>query len=162
MRSKGREMNEKSRFGLWISVLNRAAYKYYNKVLTPYGIGPRVQAYLISLLPGETVTQQDLADRLYVNKANVARAMKQLESRGYVRRVQSHADRRKVQVTLTDRGEQVRNIVEEKMKQWVDELRSHISPLEWEQMVSTIEKIARSAEACAEACDCNNLEMEKV
>jgi DNA-binding MarR family transcriptional regulator len=146
-------MNESSQFGFWISVLNRAAYKYYRKVLKPYSVGPGEQAYLVSLQPEEVVTQATLAGRLYVDKANVARALRDLERAGYVQRKRSDDDRREVLVRLTPLGTRVRSEVEEKMRQWVEALRSQVPQDRWEEMASTIETIARYAEEYADSVD---------
>jgi DNA-binding MarR family transcriptional regulator len=139
-------VNNENRFGLWISVLNNAAYKYYNKVLKPYSIGPGGQAYLVALQPGESITQDTLSKRLYRDKANVARALKLLEDTGYVRREQSTIDRREQLVRLTPLGIQVRYEVENKMREWVEALHSQVPQDQWDTMVSVIERIARFAE----------------
>lgn len=126
-------------------MLNRAAHVYFSKKLTPLGLGPGQQAYLLVVLPGEKVSQDEIARRLVMDKANVARALASLERLGYVHRRPAQADRRVRLVTLTEEGAAARETVEGHMRAWVGELRKAVAPGQWEQLVSTIEAVARRA-----------------
>ena len=141
-----------SRFGAWVSLLNRAAQVYFTKVLAPYSIGPGQQAYLLAVQPGESLSQLEIAERLSMDKANVARGVQALVKAGYFQRLRPEDDRRRWSVSLTTQGREVREEIEAHMKAWVSGIRKDIPPDEWPAFVSTLSRIAtRAMEHAAEA-----------
>ncbi len=136
-------MNEHS-FGKHISLINRAAQGYFTNRLKAYHIGPGQQAYLLTLLPHESIMQEELARRLHVDKANVTRAIKGLVEQGYVRREQSEVDKRALLITLTDKGVQVRTEVEAIASEWIETVRSPLTDEQWRSMDTYLEKIANT------------------
>jgi MarR family transcriptional regulator, organic hydroperoxide resistance regulator len=140
-------------FGLWISVLNRAASIYFSKALKPYGLGPSQQAYLLAIGPGERIRQDELARRLMVDKANAARAVGRLLELGYLERECCPADRREKLINLTPSGRSVRDRAEEISSTWIEELESAVPPREWTALCRGIGKMARKGMDFAEAYD---------
>lgn len=136
-------MNEHS-FGKHISLINRFAQGYFASRLKAYHIGPGQQAYLLTILPHESIMQDELARRLHVDKANVTRAIKGLVEQGYVTREQSDIDKRALLITLTEKGEQVRAEVEAIACSWIEKVRSSLSDEEWETMEGYLERMANS------------------
>ena len=132
-------------FGLWVSVLYRSAHVYFSKILKPYSLGPGQQAYLLAIYPGEIITQETLARRLLVDKANVARAVGALAGLGYVERVLSEADARERLVRLTEDGRKVRNEVESYASAWVNELKQAAGDDTWQVFEKELEHIAKHA-----------------
>lgn len=142
MKPMPERFEDRKRFGLWISVLNRAASIYFSKALKPFGLGPSQQAYLLALSPGEKIRQAELARRLMVDKANAARAVGRLMDLGYLDREFCSGDRREKLVSLTPAGRSVRERAAELSSTWMGELRSSVTPEEWEVMGRGIEKMA--------------------
>ncbi len=136
-------MNENS-FGKHISLINRAAQSYFASRLKPYNIGPGQQAYLLTLLPDESIMQDELARRLQVDKANVTRAIKGLVEQGYVTRERSEVDKRALLITLTKKGEQVRTEVEAIAFAWIQKIRSPLTDEEWNTMEGYLERMANT------------------
>lgn len=134
-----------SRFGAWISILNRAAHIYFARHLAPYSIGPGQQAYLLVIRPGEAVSQFTIAERLSMDKANVARAVHSLERAGYIERSRPPDDKRRWEVRLTERGVRVRTEVERHMSDWVGGIRTGVPEGEWQRFVGTLSTIASRA-----------------
>jgi DNA-binding MarR family transcriptional regulator len=134
-----------ARFGAWVSMLNRAAHVYYTKVLRPFSLGPGQQAYLLVVGPDETLSQDEIAARLRVDKANVTRAVQGLCEAGYLERVRAATDRRRWSVSLTAQGRRVREAVETWMQQWVTAIRGEIPEERWAEFVETLEQIALRA-----------------
>jgi DNA-binding MarR family transcriptional regulator len=88
--------------------------------------GLEPQQYLILLairgMPGgEEPTIRSLAERLALKHQSTVELIDRLESHGYVRRIRSRDDRRRVFVSLLPRGEQ---LLEEVAQQRISELRS--------------------------------------
>ncbi|HKL58140.1 MAG TPA: MarR family transcriptional regulator [Sphaerochaeta sp.] len=136
-------MNDNS-FGKHISLINRAAQGYFSSNLKAYHIGPGQQAYLLTLLPHESIMQEELARRLQVDKANVTRAIKGLVGQGYVRRERSEEDKRALLITLTEKGMQVRSEVEIIASSWIQKVRSPLSDEEWKAMEGYLQRMANS------------------
>ncbi|MFP4563250.1 MAG: MarR family winged helix-turn-helix transcriptional regulator [Spirochaetia bacterium] len=141
---------DRAGFGLWISVLNRAATIYFSKALKPYGLGPSQQAYLLSISPGEKIRQDELARRLRVDKANAARAVAKLLKLGYLERECCFEDRREKLVSLTPAGRAVRDSAAEISSGWIEELKSSVTSKEWGVLIRGIEKMARKGMNFAE------------
>jgi len=136
--------NKENRFGLNISILNRAAQVFFYHRLKDYDIGPGQQAYLLSLFPGETIVQDELAKRLKVDKANVTRALQGLEKNGYIKRVRTTLDKRSWAVTLTETGSRVRLEIEAISKEWIDTLKKPLTDAEWLHLEDLLQAIAES------------------
>jgi DNA-binding MarR family transcriptional regulator len=88
--------------------------------------GLEPQQYLILLairgMPeGEEPTIRSLAERLALKHQSTVELIDRLESHGYVRRIRSRDDRRRVFVSLLPRGEQ---LLEEVAQQRISELRA--------------------------------------
>jgi len=144
MTSRNRKAST-GRFGLSISILNRAAHRYFQCALEPYGLGPGQQAYLMAILPGELIVQDELAGRLKVDKANVTRAVRGLQELGYIDRIQDGADRRCRLVSLTDRGAEVRLEVESSSARWLKLLSEGVEEAHWALLEDLLDVVVRNA-----------------
>ncbi len=60
---------------------------------------------LMELSNGQSLSQNELSTRLSLEKSTVSRLVKILERRGWLQRSRSEADRRVMQLTLTDAGQ---------------------------------------------------------
>jgi len=136
--------NQESRFGLYISIINRAAQGYFYHKLKSFDIGPGQQAYLLTLFPGETIVQDELSQRLKVDKANVTRALKGLEKSGYISRVRSQKDKRAWEITLTQQGLKVREEIESISREWIQLLKKPLSEDDWNHLEKSLQDIAES------------------
>lgn len=58
------------------------------------------------MLAGGSLTPSELADRAWVSSARIANILRALETKGWVEREHSKTDRRRVHVTVTDKGRQ--------------------------------------------------------
>lgn len=139
------DLPPESQFGEAISILNRAAHIYLTRELAPYALGPGQQAYLLTLSSGEAVSQDEIAHRHRVDKANAARAVQTLERLGYVRRVRAPDDRRRWDVSLTPEGAAVKADVQRILGGWVGALAEAVPLQEWETTVRSLAKIAEAA-----------------
>ena len=72
-------------------------------------ITPRDYTYLSNIFYHENISQQELAQLLYVSEANVAQIIKRLEKSGYVKREVLKDCNGKKSLSLTDKGEFIFN-----------------------------------------------------
>ena len=72
-----------------------------------------VQALLIFNIGASQLTAGELRKRGYYLGSNVSYNLKKLVEAGYIRHERSQVDRRSVQISLTDRGREIAEIVDE-------------------------------------------------
>ena len=58
------------------------------------------------MLAGGSLTPSELADKAWVSSARIANILRALEAKGWVEREHSKTDRRRVHVTVTEKGRQ--------------------------------------------------------
>ncbi|GED57111.1 MarR family transcriptional regulator [Brevibacillus formosus] len=77
---------------------------YYQKVCNPYNITIDQWMIFVVLWEEEGLTQNELAERTYKDKTNIARMLFLLEERGFIHRETDKKDRRSLRVYLTEKG----------------------------------------------------------
>ncbi|MET4781057.1 MarR family transcriptional regulator [Glaciihabitans sp. UYNi722] len=75
-----------------------------DRALAPIGINSRELAVLIAIAGGEPTSQQQLAERLGVDRTTMVALLDMLEGKGIVSRHPHSDDRRRNIVELTDKG----------------------------------------------------------
>lgn len=78
-----------------------------SKRLSNLGIGPYFPVIVIIDKTNSTLTQQEIADILHLDKTNVLRIIDNLSGKGYLKRTQKAGDRRAYIIKLTDKGKKV-------------------------------------------------------
>ncbi|MDA3823073.1 MAG: MarR family transcriptional regulator [Bacteroidales bacterium] len=132
--------------GLYVSIINRAASSYFTKALAPFHIGPGMQAYLLVIGDEEVMSQEAITKRLTVDKANVTRAMKSLEQLSLIKREVDPTDKRKILISLTNKGIEVKKEITIISKKWIDILKSPLNDNEWASFNSSLKKIIDNLE----------------
>ena len=79
-----------------------------------------------SCAPSCALTPSELADRAWVSSARIANILRALEAKGWVEREHSKTDRRRVHVTVTDKGFQV---IEIKRREFEDRTAAFLEQL---------------------------------
>ena len=69
------------RIGRYIAILHRAAQKYINRRMQPFGFTSSDHMFLIHISKNEGINQRRLARILSIDEAAVTRAIKKLEKR---------------------------------------------------------------------------------
>ncbi|MGG4492975.1 MarR family winged helix-turn-helix transcriptional regulator [Brevibacillus reuszeri] len=77
---------------------------YYQKVVKPYNITIDQWMVLVVLWEEEGLSQNELAERTYKDKTNIARMLFTMEEKGLIHRVTDPNDRRSLHVYLTEKG----------------------------------------------------------
>ncbi len=91
-------------FGKWLSVIHRNLCAFMDSAFpdSDIGHGPRRFLVEIALNPGHT--QEEISERLLMDKTTTARAVKQLEELGYITRGRDEVDRRRNHLNPTAKG----------------------------------------------------------
>jgi len=98
--------------------ISRFGRVYREDNLEPMGLSARHGLYLreIGLEPG--ISQEQLAQRLRVNKSNVTRQVAAMEEEGYIRRAACGKDKRVLRLHLTEKGEAVLPAIHKILDDW--------------------------------------------
>lgn len=102
--------------------------------------------YLLRLCRCPGITQEELAQALYVNKSTAARAIAHLEKAGYVERRTLEEDRRCMALYPTVQAMEVIPRVREVIRDWNDYLLEELTPDERETLLTLMEKVSRRAQ----------------
>ena len=102
-----------------MSALLRAAFRSYGDVVRQavaeagFDDLPRNGAYVIGATAKDALTMQQLPSALGVTKQAFSQLLDTLVLRGYVERSTDPHDRRRLQLSLTDRGRQVASLTDD-------------------------------------------------
>jgi len=79
---------------------------FLNERLRPLGLSAGQFPVLMLLANEQNITQETLVRHYHLDKGTIARAVKKLETAGYIRRITDPGNRRAVRLFLTKKGEQ--------------------------------------------------------
>ena len=97
--------------GFLLSDTTRTMTRVFTKKIAMHGIGMGIFQFLRILWEEDGLTQSELAARARMKGPSAVAAIKELEWRGFVRRVDDRHDRRKVRLFLTAEGRKLYDIV---------------------------------------------------
>ena len=99
------------------------------------------QLSALTMIESEQTTLGDVARRLMVTPAVVTGLIDRLERRGYVRRINSTDDRRRVLLALTDEGRAAAEAVSSSLRQEIASALGGFSLSDLEQLDSSLAKL---------------------
>ncbi|MDO9507980.1 MAG: MarR family winged helix-turn-helix transcriptional regulator [Thermovirgaceae bacterium] len=132
-------------FGKWLSIIHRNLCSFMDNAFpgSDIGHGPRRFLVEIALFPGHT--QEEISERLLMDKTTTARAVKQLEQRGYINRKRDPYDRRRYRLIPTQKGEEMLPLVLEARRKAHIALSHGFSEEDLAQTASILRRMADNA-----------------
>ncbi|CEA14809.1 MAG: MarR family transcriptional regulator [Methanobacterium formicicum] len=103
-----------------VSIVTRNHYIFMNHELKHLELTEGQVPCLMVLSKKGGITQDDLSRMFHIDKGTIARAIKKLEEKGMVNKVQDPVNRRRYLLSLTPRGEQVVPVILQAEKKWED------------------------------------------
>lgn len=91
--------------GYQVRATHRALQRFLQVKIEPYGVTLGMWYFLRALWHEDGLTQRELSKRIGTMEPTTLSAIRNMESRGLVRRVQDKTDRRKWHVCLTPKGQ---------------------------------------------------------
>lgn len=82
-----------------------------------------------------------LSEELLIPKQSVTSMLDKLEKKGYILRIHSEKDRRKINISLTENGKKIVDTIQSVFKMTEEEVLKHIDKSEIEAMLNTYKKI---------------------
>lgn len=130
------------------SVLDGRSRSYVLEACSPLEITYSEYVLLLRLFDCEGASQEELSRVLQTDKSAVARTLKLLEQKGFIRREKDAQDRRIKRIRLTEYGRMQHPFLMAVMNSWVNYLIDTLSP----QDISCVERNFRTlAERSAKA-----------
>ena len=133
-----------------INRTHRCSKRYYNEKLNADGITGNQQIYIFQICRHPGISQEQLSQRIAVNKSNVTRQLCALEQNGFIRRQPSTDDKRVLQVFPTEKAEALYPKVLDIMRLWNSLLLEDFSEDEKSLLLSMMQRVQEKALLLAE------------
>ena len=108
-----------------------------------------LQAVPFSFLPligeFEGMSQEELSEKLYLDKTTVARGLSKLLKGGYIIKKQDEYDKRVYRIFLTDTGKEIVPFIKEVRAAWTEALSSEFTEEEKREMLALLKKVVENA-----------------
>lgn len=130
--------------GRYFSSIYRHQSIIINSLLKDLDISSGQYLFLIRIGANPGLTQKELSDMIHIDRANTNRAIKKLESLRLIHTEADEQDRRNKRSFLTDKGEETRMVLLQRLQAVTDFLAADIKEDELLQFITTIEKIEKN------------------
>ena len=134
-----------------ITEITRAGAEYKTAALAPYGLKGCHASYLAEICATPGISQDRLAQRICINKSNVARQAAILEEEGFIARKPSQADKRVMELYPTEKTLTLMPEITDILNKWEDFLLADLSDTEVEQVHSVLQRMRDKASGWMEA-----------
>ena len=124
-----------------ISVIEKCAIKYRNEKFSPYGINGCDHPYLLCISKFKDISQDELSERIIVNKSNTARTLSRLENDGFIKRNYKESDKRVLVPELTEKGKELIPTINKINNDWEEYLLSDLSEEEQKVFLELLHKV---------------------
>lgn len=129
----------------YIGMIHRAACMYLSKEFSKFRIGSGQHLFLLVLYRNEGITQEELTEKLKLDKATTARAIKKLENEGYVKRIRKETDKRAYSLMLTEKAHSIKEDVYSIMNQLENIFKNCLNEEESQEIMRLLSKLTNSS-----------------
>lgn len=133
-----------------INRTHRCSKRYYNVKLNADGITGNQQIYIFQICRHPGISQEQLSQRIAVNKSNVTRQLCTLEQNGFIHRRPSPEDKRVLQVFPTEKAEALYPKVLDTMRLWNSLLLEDFTEDEKGLLLTMMQRVQEKALQLAE------------
>lgn len=134
-----------------ITEITRCGVQYRTEMLAPLGLKSCHASYLTEICADPGISQDQLAQRICINKSNVARQAAILEDGGFITRTPCCADKRVMKLYPTEKTLQMLPQLQAVMGTWESLLTFDLSEDEVKTLSVLIERMKEKASAWMEA-----------
>jgi DNA-binding MarR family transcriptional regulator len=139
------ENQERVSLGRLLASLHWQARSYFDKELEQFGLSSGTLPVIIRLLRRDSLNQQKLSERLYVDKATITRMVGKLVKQGYVRREQDPEDKRAYRLFATQRAREIEPKIKQILRKWMFILVEGFSDEEKELAIDLLKRMHDNA-----------------
>lgn len=134
-----------------VTEIARCGAQYKSEKLSPYGLKGCHASYLTEICACPGISQDRLAERICINKSNVARQAAILEEEGYILRKSSQSDRRVMELYPTEKTLELLPMITDVASRWEQCLTGDLSEEEITLIISILQRMKQKASAWMEA-----------
>ncbi len=98
--------------GRYSAAIYRLSQSIFNNKLKELEISSGQYDFFLAIAKNEGINQKELGERLYVEKSTTAKAVRHLETKGYICKNQVEKDKRYSSLYLTEKGREAAVVVE--------------------------------------------------
>lgn len=128
-----------------ISRTSRCAILYRSKKLEPDGLNGHQHTYILNICQNPGISQERLAQMIYINKSNVARQIALLEQNGFITRIPYEKDKRVLCVFPTQKALDIYPKVKSLLQEWDSYLTEEFTQEERQSLCSFLERVMNKA-----------------
>ncbi len=123
----------------FISIIYREHGKYINDIVKEEGLSFGLHPLLIKIYKNEGINQEQLAKAFHLNESTIARNLKKLEDKGFIKRIK---DKRKKIIGVTPKGELSAKKVMNYDEKWDEKIKENLTAEEYDNFIKTLRKIS--------------------
>ncbi len=100
-----------------IKKASRILIKKANEFLKPYGLTDAYTYFLMALYQQDGLTQAEMHKKIGIEQPTAVRTLDRMERDGFIIRIPSEADRRAVEIRLTEKGRSYQKVIDQCLKE---------------------------------------------
>ncbi len=128
-------------------IVHKKLIRYIRQELEPYDFSRGEFPLLFKLIKkGDGKTQTEICEMLYVSKSTTSKMIDSLAEKGYLRKERDQEDRRATRIFLTERKDEVEDIIEEIDEKAEKEMLKGFTEEEEKELKAYLEKILDNLE----------------
>ena len=128
-------------------ILYRTFLSFASKSISATDLSFSDSIFLINIGECEGISQEQISSALAIDQAAIARSVKSMSEKGYVRADKSQMDRRLKALTLTDAGRELYQHLSGLHAEWLRQVLANLNPDEIRKFSETIHNISDRAKA---------------
>ena len=114
-------IKNKSPFIAWIHNISLNQQKYMNSKIKDLDIGHDIR-YIMFIYDNPDCSQEDIVNMFAQSKGNIAKVLRKLEDKGYIKRETMMENRRKYKLSTTEKGNQLIPKYMEISREWEEKV----------------------------------------
>ena len=134
-----------------INMISRISTMYRDDRLKGSELGACHHTYILTICKNPGISQDKLAQKIFINRSNVTRQLSYLEEKGYVERKQSPSDKRVQLVYPTEKAMAALSTVMEIVDDWNSYITEGFSEDELDCLSYMLDRILENAKEYASA-----------
>ena len=136
--------NDNRYIGKYISQLYRKASIFINREVSKYDIRSGQLIFLMDLYAQDGKNQEEISERLKIDKGTTARALKKLEEQEFITRVKDIDDKRANRIYLTEKSIELKEDIYSVFDDWNEKISENLTKEEEETLKNLLEKVCKN------------------
>ncbi len=128
-----------------IGAISRCGRRYRTEQFVPLGLKGCHGGYLLEICQQPGISQEQLTDKIQVNKSNIARQVAALEEDGFITRSACGKDKRVLRLYPTEKALAVLPRVQQTLQSWEQTLTADFTPEERQTLYTLLKRMQETA-----------------